>query len=86
MGRCRLPLNNSSWLDSHRTLLSPPGLFPRPAPHILGCTTSWSRQEVIPALENSQTTLWYSCPYEGFEQVCRPLAIVRNFGKNSAFI
>jgi branched-chain amino acid transport system substrate-binding protein len=37
------------------------------ARHILGCTTSWSRKEVIPVLEKSQTTLWYSCPYEGFE-------------------
>jgi branched-chain amino acid transport system substrate-binding protein len=37
------------------------------ARHILGCTTSWSRKEVIPVLEKSATTLWYSCPYEGFE-------------------
>ena len=37
------------------------------ARHILGCTTSWSRKEVIPVIEKSQTTLWYSCPYEGFE-------------------
>ncbi|MDB5537025.1 MAG: putative regulator protein [Devosia sp.] len=37
------------------------------ARHILGCTTSWSRKEVIPVLEKSATMLWYSCPYEGFE-------------------
>jgi len=37
------------------------------ARHILGCTTSWSRKEVIPLIEKSQTTLWYACPYEGFE-------------------
>jgi branched-chain amino acid transport system substrate-binding protein len=37
------------------------------ARHILGCTTSWSRKEVIPVLEKTQATLWYSCPYEGFE-------------------
>lgn len=37
------------------------------ARHILGCTTSWSRKEVIPVLEKTQTTLWYACPYEGFE-------------------
>lgn len=37
------------------------------ARHILGCTTSWSRKEVIPVLEKTRTTLWYACPYEGFE-------------------
>lgn len=37
------------------------------ARHIVGCTTSWSRKEVIPVLEKSATMLWYSCPYEGFE-------------------
>jgi branched-chain amino acid transport system substrate-binding protein len=37
------------------------------ARHILGCTTSWSRKEVIPVLEKSGTLLWYPCPYEGFE-------------------
>ena len=35
--------------------------------HIVGCTTSWSRKEVIPVLEKSGTLLWYPCPYEGFE-------------------
>jgi branched-chain amino acid transport system substrate-binding protein len=35
--------------------------------HIVGCTTSWSRKEVIPLLEKSGTMLWYPCPYEGFE-------------------
>ena len=37
------------------------------ARHIIGCTTSWSRKEVIPLLEKSDTMLWYPCPYEGFE-------------------
>jgi branched-chain amino acid transport system substrate-binding protein len=37
------------------------------ARHILGCTTSWSRKEVIPVLEKRAAMLWYSCPYEGFE-------------------
>lgn len=37
------------------------------ARHIVGCTTSWSRKEVIPLLEKSNTMLWYPCPYEGFE-------------------
>lgn len=37
------------------------------ARHIIGCVTSWSRKEVIPALEKSGGTLWYGCPYEGFE-------------------
>ena len=37
------------------------------ARHIIGCTTSWSRKEVIPLLEKSNTMLWYPCPYEGFE-------------------
>lgn len=35
--------------------------------HIIGCVTSWSRKEVIPVLERSGATLWYACPYEGFE-------------------
>jgi branched-chain amino acid transport system substrate-binding protein len=35
--------------------------------HIVGCVTSWSRKEVIPVLEKSDATLWYACPYEGFE-------------------
>lgn len=34
---------------------------------VVGCTTSWSRKEVIPVLEKSGTHLWYPCPYEGFE-------------------
>lgn len=35
--------------------------------HVIGCITSWSRKEVIPVLEKSGATLWYACPYEGFE-------------------
>ncbi len=35
--------------------------------HVIGCITSWSRKEVIPILEKSGATLWYACPYEGFE-------------------
>ncbi|TCL68332.1 transporter substrate-binding protein [Rhizobium sp. BK251] len=35
--------------------------------HIVGCTTSWSRKEVIPALEKTGALLWYPCVYEGFE-------------------
>lgn len=34
---------------------------------IVGCTTSWSRKEVIPVLEKSGAHLWYPCAYEGFE-------------------
>lgn len=37
------------------------------ARHIVGCTTSWSRKEVIPLLEKTDALLWYPCPYEGFE-------------------
>lgn len=37
------------------------------ARHIVGCVTSWSRKEVIPALERGGGTLWYACPHEGFE-------------------
>ena len=37
------------------------------ARHIVGCVTSWSRKEVIPALERLGGFLWYPCPYEGFE-------------------
>ncbi|MEF2071502.1 transporter substrate-binding protein [Consotaella aegiceratis] len=37
------------------------------ARHVIGCTTSWSRKEVIPVLERHGGLLWYPCPYEGFE-------------------
>lgn len=37
------------------------------ARHVVGCITSWSRKEVIPVLEKLGATLWYACPYEGFE-------------------
>jgi ABC-type branched-subunit amino acid transport system substrate-binding protein len=37
------------------------------ARHIIGCITSWSRKEVIPALEKHGGMLWYPAPYEGFE-------------------
>lgn len=37
------------------------------ARHVVGCITSWSRKEVIPVLEKTGGTLWYACPYEGFE-------------------
>lgn len=35
--------------------------------HIIGCTTSSSRKEVIPVMERYDGMLWYACPYEGFE-------------------
>ncbi|SEQ74574.1 branched-chain amino acid transport system substrate-binding protein [Loktanella sp. DSM 29012] len=37
------------------------------ARHVIGCTTSWSRKEVIPSLERLGGALWYPTPYEGFE-------------------
>ncbi|MBQ2260930.1 MAG: transporter substrate-binding protein [Loktanella sp.] len=37
------------------------------ARHVIGCTTSWSRKEVIPALERADGALWYPVPHEGFE-------------------
>ena len=37
------------------------------ARHIIGCVTSWSRKEVIPTLEKSGGSLWYTVPYEGYE-------------------
>ena len=37
------------------------------ARHVVGCITSSSRKEVIPVLEKAGATLWYACPYEGFE-------------------
>ncbi|KAB0676828.1 transporter substrate-binding protein [Aureimonas leprariae] len=37
------------------------------ARHIVGCITSWSRKDVIPALEKGGGLLWYPAPYEGFE-------------------
>lgn len=35
--------------------------------HIIGCTTSWSRKDIIPIFERHGGLLWYPCPYEGFE-------------------
>lgn len=35
--------------------------------HIVGCTTSWSRKEIIPVIEKTDALLWYPCMYEGFE-------------------
>ena len=37
------------------------------ARHVIGCTTSSSRKEVIPTLERQDGMLWYAVPYEGFE-------------------
>ncbi len=37
------------------------------ARHIIGCTTSLDRKEVIPSLEKFGGTLWFALPYEGFE-------------------
>ena len=37
------------------------------ARHVIGCTTSWSRKDVIPSLERMGGILWYPTPYEGFE-------------------
>ena len=37
------------------------------ARHIIGCTTSWSRKEIIPSLERMDGALWYPVPHEGFE-------------------
>ncbi len=37
------------------------------ARHVIGCTTSWSRKEVVPSLERLGGVLWYPTPYEGFE-------------------
>ncbi|WP_426139076.1 transporter substrate-binding protein [Pseudomonas sp. DWP3-1-2] len=35
--------------------------------HLFGTTTSASRKEIIPDLEQNASLLWYACPYEGFE-------------------
>ncbi|WEL64591.1 transporter substrate-binding protein [Pseudomonas sp. CBSPCGW29] len=35
--------------------------------HLFGVTTSASRKEIIPDLEQNAGLLWYACPYEGFE-------------------
>ncbi|MDX7950596.1 transporter substrate-binding protein [Lichenihabitans sp. Uapishka_5] len=35
--------------------------------HIVGTVTSQSRKDVIPVVEKHDATLWYVCPYEGFE-------------------
>lgn len=39
----------------------------RSVQHVVGCTTSWSRKEVIPVMEKAKALLWYPCVYEGFE-------------------
>jgi ABC-type branched-subunit amino acid transport system substrate-binding protein len=35
--------------------------------HIFGATTSASRKDIIPDLQQYEALLWYSCSYEGFE-------------------
>lgn len=35
--------------------------------HMFGTTTSASRKEIVPDLEQNAGLLWYACPYEGFE-------------------
>ena len=35
--------------------------------HIVGAVTSQARKDVIPVVEKHDATLWYVCPYEGFE-------------------
>ncbi|MGO8916360.1 MAG: transporter substrate-binding domain-containing protein [Stellaceae bacterium] len=42
-------------------------LRPRALRHIIGCYTSSSRKEVIPAIEKYDALLWYPSHYEGFE-------------------
>ncbi len=34
---------------------------------IVAGITSWSRKDMIPALERQRALLWSPCPYEGFE-------------------
>jgi ABC-type branched-subunit amino acid transport system substrate-binding protein len=42
-------------------------LRPRKVRHVIGCYTSSSRKEVIPAIEKFDALLWYPSHYEGFE-------------------
>jgi ABC-type branched-subunit amino acid transport system substrate-binding protein len=42
-------------------------LRPRTVRHVIGCYTSSSRKEVIPAIEKFDALLWYPSHYEGFE-------------------
>lgn len=60
------------------THIDPQGILPRYSEgsvqlmeagirHIFGTTTSASRKEIIPDLEQNAGLLWYGCPYEGFE-------------------
>lgn len=37
------------------------------ARHVFGATTSASRKELIPDIQQRNALLWYSCSYEGFE-------------------
>lgn len=69
--------------------------------HIFGTTTSASRKEIIPDLEQHAGLLWYACPYEGFEssehvlylggcpnQTLMPLLhyALRTFGSRAALV
>ncbi|MEQ9691830.1 MAG: transporter substrate-binding domain-containing protein [Bauldia litoralis] len=42
-------------------------LIAQGARHVVGGITSWSRKEMIPAVEKGDALLWYPCPYEGYE-------------------
>ncbi|RKE77535.1 transporter substrate-binding protein [Rhizobium sp. AG855] len=35
--------------------------------HVIGTITSWSRKDVLPAIERNGALLWYAFPYEGYE-------------------
>ncbi|MCM2472346.1 transporter substrate-binding protein [Rhizobium sp. CG5] len=35
--------------------------------HVIGTITSWSRKDVLPAIERHGALLWYAFPYEGYE-------------------
>jgi ABC-type branched-subunit amino acid transport system substrate-binding protein len=49
------------------TLLSEAAIRQHGCRHVIGTITSWSRKDVLPAIERHGALLWYAFPYEGYE-------------------
>jgi branched-chain amino acid transport system substrate-binding protein len=67
-GRLRLcpeVIDPGGSLDAYR--LATEAMLARGIRHIVGCYTSSSRKEIIPAVEKADGLLWYPSHYEGFE-------------------
>lgn len=51
----------------HYALLAEAAIRQHGCRHVIGTITSWSRKDVLPAIERHGALLWYAFPYEGYE-------------------